>query len=181
MLNELRRKAPNENIQAVVGEAARLPFPTANFDAVILARALYLMADWQTVLSQACDALRPGGCLFHEWGNGQADEEWVQIRERARRFHPGARSEAHVHEFLLRLGLHHRNELRTGPGPIMTLGDFVEKIVSGEFSYIWNVPKHLQGSCLPGLKGWAENTFDLDESIPIPRELRWTTYRKQYK
>jgi ubiquinone/menaquinone biosynthesis C-methylase UbiE len=66
----------------VVGEAARLPFAAANFDAVILARVLYLMADWQPVLPRAYDVLKPGGCLFHEWGNGEAEEEWVQIRER---------------------------------------------------------------------------------------------------
>jgi SAM-dependent methyltransferase len=62
------------------------------------------MADWQSVLREALDVLKPGGCLFHEWGNGEADEEWVQIREKARRlfegagvknpFDPGARSEA---------------------------------------------------------------------------------------
>lgn len=189
MLNELRRKAPEREIQAVVGEAARLPFTAGHFDAVILARVLYLMADWQKVLQQAYDVLKPGGCLFHEWGNGEADEHWVQIREKARTlfqnaglndpFHPGARSEAEIDNFLVNLGLDLRNELRIGPGPRMTLRDFVEKIVTGEFSYIWNVPEHVRESCLPKLKKWSENTFDLDQSVPIPKDLRWAIYRKQ--
>ena len=189
MLNELRCKAPDNKIQAVAGEGARLPFAKAYFDAVILARVLYLMADWQTVLQQAYDVLRPGGCLFHEWGNGEADEEWVQIREKARLllesagvnnpFHPGARSEAQIDDFLVALGLDHKHDLRIGPGPGTTLLDFVEKIVSGELSYIWNVPKHVRESCLPQLRKWSENTFDLKQSVPMPKDLRWTIYRKQ--
>lgn len=188
MLNELRRKAPDDQIQAVAGEGARLPFANAQFDAVILARVLYLMPDWQTVLRGTYDVLKPGGCLFHEWGNGEADEAWVQIREKARTlfqdagvndpFHPGSRTEAEIDDFLVGLGLHLRNELRIGPGPRMTLVDFVEKIASGEFSYIWNVPKHVRESCLPRLKKWSENTFDPEQSVPIPREVRWTIYRK---
>ncbi len=189
MLNELRRKAPESQIQTVVGEGAQLPFTRDHFDAVILARILYLMADWQTVLRQSYDVLKPGGPLFHEWGNGQADEEWVQIREKARTlfqdagvnypFHPGARSEAEVHAFIAGLGLVRSKELPIGPGPRMTLHDFVGRVVSGELSYIWNVPKHVQESCLPLLKKWCEDTFDLERSVPIPRELRWTIYRKK--
>jgi len=189
MLNEIRAKAPDCQIQIVAGEGARLPFAPCHFDAVILARVLYLMADWQTVLQQAYNVLKPGGCLFHEWGNGEAGEEWVQIREKARTlfedagvrnpFHPGARSESEVDDSLAALGLNRTNELWTGPGPTMTLHSFVEMIESGELSYIWNVPKNIQESCLPQLKQWSENTFDLRQAVPMPKELRWTIYRKQ--
>jgi hypothetical protein len=61
----------------------------------------------------------------------------------------------------------------------MTLHDFVEQIVSGELSYVWNVPKHIQGLRLPLLKEWCEDTFDLGRSVPMPRELHWTIYRKK--
>ena len=69
------------------------------------------MSVWQMVLRHACDVLKPGGGLFHEWGNGEADEEWVQIRERARTlfekagvenpFRLGARAEAEIDDFLV--------------------------------------------------------------------------------
>lgn len=189
MLYELRRKAPDSQIHAVAGEGARLPFAQCHFDAVILARVLYLMFDWQMVLQQTCDVLKPGGCLFHEWCNGEADEVWVQIREKARKlfedagvnnpFHPGVRSEAEIDDFLVGLGLDRRNGLRIGAGPKMSLHDFVEKIVSGELSYIWNVPNHARESCLPRLKKWCENTFDLEQSVSIPKDLCWTIYRKR--
>jgi hypothetical protein len=60
----------------------------------------------------------------------------------------------------------------------MTLRDFVGRIASGEFSYTWSVPKDVQESCLPLLRKWCEDTFDLDQSVSIPRELRWTIYGK---
>jgi hypothetical protein len=47
-------------------------------------------------------------------------------------FHPGARSEGEIGDFLVGLGLERMDELRIGPGPSMALLDFVEKIVSGE-------------------------------------------------
>jgi hypothetical protein len=61
---------------------------------------------------------------------------------------------------------------------MMTLLDFVQKIVSGEVSYIWNVPEHVRESYLPALKKWSEDTFDLEQRIPVPEDLRWTIYRK---
>jgi SAM-dependent methyltransferase len=187
MLNEARRKAPHIRMHIVAGEGSRLPFAKGHFDAVILARTLYLMADWRMVLREARDVLKPGGRLFHEWGNGQADEPWVQIREKARRlfenagvenpFHPGARSEAEVDTCLMKLGFERVDELDTGPGPSMTLQDFIARIASGELSYIWNVPEDARKSCLPELNRWCEQTFDLSQPMPIPREIRWTIYR----
>jgi ubiquinone/menaquinone biosynthesis C-methylase UbiE len=64
MLNELRRKAAEGRVEAVVGEGARLPFAGERFDAVILARVVYLMSDWQAVLRQSYDVLKTGGACF---------------------------------------------------------------------------------------------------------------------
>jgi SAM-dependent methyltransferase len=188
MLGALRSKAPEQRIQLIAGEGARLPFTEGGFDGVVLARILYLMSDWQAVLQQARDALKPGAHLFHEWGNGHPDETWVQIRERARAlfqsagiespFHPGARAEADVDACLMDLGFVRSTELPLGPGTSMTLRDFVGRIVSGELSYIWSVPKEVQQRSLPQLKDWCEQMFDLDQPFPMPRDVRWTIYRK---
>jgi SAM-dependent methyltransferase len=189
MLIELRRKAAEHPVELVAGEGARLPFSRRKFDGVILARILYLMSDWRAVLREACDVLRPGGLLFHEWGNGQPDEGWVQIREKARAmfqcagieepFHPGVRSEAEVDQLLMGLGFIRSTDLVIGPGSAMTLRNFLERMESGELSYLWNVPKQVQESCLPLLKKWSEDTFDLELKAPIPREIQWTIYRKK--
>jgi SAM-dependent methyltransferase len=188
MLNELRVKARECPVQLVAGEGARLPFARGCFDGVILARILYLMADWNAVLREAYDVLKPGGCLFHEWGNGQAGEAWVQVREKLRSlfqeagieapFHAGARSEAEVDGALTGMGFARGKRLPGGPGPIMTLHDFAGRIVAGEFSYVWNVPAHVRESCIPRLNQWCQDHFDLERPFPMPKELEWATYRK---
>ena len=58
MLNECRRKA-SERVSLVAGEGTRLPFARGCFDGVILARILYLLPDWQVVLRETCDVLKP--------------------------------------------------------------------------------------------------------------------------
>jgi SAM-dependent methyltransferase len=188
MLAELRRKASADQVPVVAGEGARLPFARGHFDAAILARTLYLMSDWQATLREARDVLKSGGRLLHEWGNGQPDEAWVQIREKARAlfqsagvespFHPGARTEAEVDAFALEIGFLRTAMLPIGPGPRMTLRDFVERIISGEFSYIWSIPTQVRESCLPLLQNWCVDSFDLEQSVPIPREVSWTIYQK---
>ena len=106
MLAQLRAKTGDNKVWSVVAEGARLPFPVGHFDAVVIARLLYLTPDWRAILRDAHRVLAIGGCLLHEWGNGQVDEEWVQIREEGWRlfeqaglrapFHPGVRSETDV-------------------------------------------------------------------------------------
>jgi SAM-dependent methyltransferase len=188
MVQRLRTKVGALPIRLVAGEGARLPFLPGQFDVVVIARVLYLTADWRGVLREAHRVLEVGGRLLHEWGNGQADEEWVQIREKARTlfeeagvpspFHPGVRSEREVDDGLKSLGFVRGADLPIGPGPALTLAEFLRRLIDGEFSYIWNVPKSVQEQCLPLLKAWSEQRFDLGRSITMPRELCWTVYRK---
>jgi ubiquinone/menaquinone biosynthesis C-methylase UbiE len=190
MLDQLRSKASTRRVRAVVGEGARLPFAACVFDAAVIARVLYLVADWRAVLQETHDALKPGGYLLHEWGNGTADEEWVRIREKTRvlfqdagvavPFHPGARTEAEVDDYLATLGLAQTDCVPAGPGPEISLREFVHRITSGELSYTWSVPKPVQEHCLPLLQRWCEQTFDLERSFPMPRELQWMVYRKGF-
>jgi len=173
---------------AVAAEGTHLPFPRTSADAVVVARLLYLVSKWRELLHEVVEVLRQGGILVHEWGNGDPSEAWVQIREKARMlfesegisapFHPGARSEADVDSALRELGFRKRDELEAGAGPTLTLVDFLSKIESGEFSYLWNVPKDVQGSCLPKLRRWCESTFDLHQQVPIPAKLQWVVYEK---
>jgi SAM-dependent methyltransferase len=188
MLAELRTKTGEHNVLPLAAEAAQLPFLAGPFDAVVIARLLYLTPDWRDILREARRVLAVGACLLHEWGNGQADEEWVQIREEARRlfeqaglcapFHPGVRSEIEVDGELDDLRLVRAGELEMGPGPAITLREFLRRLVEGELSYIWGVPEDVRADCLPQLQGWSEQKFDLDRPVPMPRELRWTIRRK---
>ena len=188
MLAQLREKAGRIKVLPILAGASHLPFPGGRFDAVVIARLLYLTPDWPAILAETRRVLAVGGSLLHEWGNGQIDEEWVQIREEARRlfeqagvpmpFHPGVRSETEVDEQLEALGLHRDGEVEMGPGPAITLRQFLRRVVDGELSYIWDVPTPVRAECLPRLQRWSEERFDVGRLMPIPREVRWTIYRK---
>jgi len=189
MLDLLRAKASSLPVYPVRGEGARLPFQPSRFDAVIVSRVLYLMPDWQDVLLDAIRVLVPGGRLLHEWGNGEADEAWVQIREKARAlfeaagvvrpFHPGVRTESEARDFLMLQGCRETAAVSLGAGPMMALAAFLDRIVDGECSYIWNVPADVQSRCLPELRAWAAQQFDLDREAPVPREITWRVYRRR--
>jgi SAM-dependent methyltransferase len=184
----LRTKATRLPARLVRGDGARLPFQPGSFDALVLSRVLYLMSDWRSVLCDAIRVLKSDGRLLHEWGNGSADEEWVQIRERTRTlfeeagmkdpFHPGARAEEDVDRFLAQHGLAQVGHVGLGPGPLTPLSDFLRKIDEGECSYVWNVPADVQQRYLPALRAWAAERFDLDRALPVSREIRWTIYRR---
>jgi SAM-dependent methyltransferase len=190
MLQATRQKDCAGTVHCVAAEGTRLPFRRNVADAVVVARLLYLVSDWQNLLQEAREVLVQGGALFHEWANGNDDEAWVQVREKARAlfqsagieapFHPGARSEAEVDSCLRDLGFTRREQIEGGAGPAVTLADFLTKIESGEFSYIWNVPKDVQDSCLPRLRRWSESMFDLDRPAPMPAELHWVRYEKAW-
>jgi SAM-dependent methyltransferase len=188
MLAQLRAKAGGQNVATLAAEGARLPFPAGRFDVVVIARLLYLTPDWRVILREAHRVLAARGCLLHEWGNGQVDEEWVHVREEARRlfeeagsrapFHPGVRSETDVDRQLEALQLVYEGHIPLGPGPEITLREFLRRLIEGELSYIWNVPEHIRATCVPRLQQWSEERFDLERLIPMPRELRWTIHRK---
>ena len=188
MAEAFRTKTVALPTRVVRGEGERLPFRSSIVDAVVIARLLYLAVDWPTILREAHRVLKPGGRLLHEWGNGHAAEAWAQIREKARAlfedagivapFHPGARSEEQIDQHLTTLGFVTRSKVVVGPGPSLTLRDFLNRIVSGEFSYIWAVPTDVQEACLPALRAWSEATFDLEQLVPMPEQLEWTIFQK---
>ncbi len=186
MLQTIQRKSGE--VSPVAAEGTRLPIRRNSAGAAVVARLLYLVPDWQVLLREAAEVLRPGGILFHEWGNGDPSEAWVQIREKARSlfeeagvaapFPPGARSELEVDSALRDLGFLRREEIAAGCGPATTLADFLDKIQSGEFSYVWSVPKDVQDSSNAELRRWCGSRFDLHLPVPMPAKLQWVVYEK---
>src|SRR5260221_7662585 len=193
MLERLREKIlssvrPLPSLRPLRGAAQAPPFRGASFDAVVVARLLYLVERWRDALDEAARVLRPGGRLLHEWGNGETDEPWVAIREKARElfeaagvgrpFHPGARSEADVDRHLAALGFVACGGAAAPSGAETTIGGFLDRIESGECSYTWSVPDAVRETCLPALRAWAEARFGRDLAFPAPREIRWTIFTR---
>jgi SAM-dependent methyltransferase len=186
MLQTMQRKSGE--VLPVAAEGTRLPIRSNSADAAVVARLLYLVPDWRVLLREAAEVLRLGGILFHEWGNGDPGEAWVQIREKARAlfeeagvaapFHPGARSDLEVDSALNDLGFLRREEIPAGCGPATTLADFLNKIESGELSYVWSLPKNVQDSGIAELRRWCGSRFDLHIPVPMPAKLQWVVYEK---
>jgi hypothetical protein len=70
-------------------------------------------------------------------------------------FHLGAKSEFEVDACLCDLGFHQREQIAAGAGPAITLADVLNKIQSGEFSYLWNVHRRVQDFCPPTTETWG--------------------------
>ena len=176
------------HLSPAIGVGSALPFFDRTFDGVVIARLLYLLSDWRETLDEAVRVLHAGGCLLHEWGNGDADEEWVQIREKARAlfeqaglanpFHPGARDESLIDGRLRDRGITRAAEVRGPSITRTTMSKFLERVETGECTYTWSVPEEVQRACLPALRAWAAERFDLDREVPAPGEVKWTIYRK---
>jgi len=188
MREQLRIKAGDRAIETLLAEGSQVPLESASFDAVVVARLLYLTPDWKAILGEASRVLKPNGVLLHEWGNGDPGEEWVQIREKARAlfenagvvapFHPGARKESEIASYLAGAGFHVTARVDLGNGPLVTLREFLRRLVDGELSYIWEVPVEVRASTLPALQRWAQSRFDLDVQFPNPKKIEWSIYRR---
>ena len=186
MLRALREKAGALSLGCIAADGSKLPLRGRSAEALVISRVLYLVPDWRDFLRACSTVLADHGLVLHEWGNGVADEEWVRIREKARAlfeeagvrnpFHPGARTEQEVDQYLGELGFRRRERVGAGAGAKMSLSDFIGKIESGEVSYIWNVPKKVRDECLPRLRTWAATQFDLTRQMPIPLKLEWSVF-----
>lgn len=172
MLDVLRGKAATEKVTAVVASGAALPFGNRTFDAVVIARLLYLTPDWQEILVEARRVLADGGRLLHEWANGTPAEPAFLIKERLRAlleeagvaepFHPGVRHESTVDAFLSGRGCGLVDAVEVALEGGMPVGDFLDRIEAGEFSYTWSAPAAVKDRCVTALRSWALQRFDLD-------------------
>jgi len=156
---------------AVAASGASLPFANGTFDAVLIARLLYLTSEWQHILAEALRVLATGGHLLHEWANGTPPEPSVQIKERLRRlleeagivepFHPGVRRESDVDTFLSERGCALVDAVDVPLDGGMPVGDFLRKIEAGDFSYTWSASTSVKDRCAAALRSWASERFDM--------------------
>lgn len=86
MLRELTRQARALNlaIPTVQGDATRLPFDDASFDAVFTSNLLHLVADWKVALAEMKRVLKPGGLLIQGRDWVSPDTAYAKIRSQLR-------------------------------------------------------------------------------------------------
>jgi len=171
MLHVLRGKAATEKVTGVAASGASLPFGNRTFDAVLIARLLYLTPEGQHILVEALRVLAAGGHLLHEWANGTPSEPSLQIKEHLRTlleeagvvepFHAGVRRESDIDTFLSERGCALVDAVDVPLDGGMTVGDFLRKIEAGEFSYTWRAPTSVKDRCAAALRSWASERFDM--------------------
>ena len=112
-----------------------------------------------------------GGRLLHEWANGTPSEPSTRIKEHLRTlleeegvvfpFHPGCRRESDVDAFLSERGCPLVDAVEVPLDGGMAVGEFLDRIEAGEFSYTWRAPAPVKDWCVSALRGWASEQFDL--------------------
>ncbi|HVA85669.1 MAG TPA: methyltransferase domain-containing protein [Candidatus Saccharimonadales bacterium] len=78
------RLGSDPRLEFIPGDAHRLPFPDASFDAVVCVRAVHNFADPATVFAEFARVLRPGGVLVLEFANKRhlkSIARWVLRRQ----------------------------------------------------------------------------------------------------
>jgi SAM-dependent methyltransferase len=187
MLAVLRQKAPDAGVIPIVADGCCLPFEEARFQAVVVARLLYLIPAWRDLLAEAVRVLLPDGHVLHEWANGNPDEPSARIRERLRvlfeeagidePFHPGVRRETDVDDFLVRCGLGIVDIVKVRQESTMTVEEFIDRTANGDFSYTWKAPPAVQSACLRELRRWAMSQFDLARPA-FAQETYWKIFAR---
>ena len=167
----------------VLGDATRMPFVDAAFGGAYLRWVLHLIPDWPRVLAGAVRVVRPGGVFLAELGAYDETREAVQ-----RRFaeiagvaiEPVGLDWAEYGSLdaeMARQGA----TLRILPSVQETwedaLGDFLDGIEQGMYSWTWAVPEDVRRRTLAELRPWAAERFGpLDEVRRSPLLQVWRAY-----
>jgi SAM-dependent methyltransferase len=78
MLRNLVAKRGAEGVAVLRGDATRLPFPTACFDAVLGVHFFHLVPLWREALAEVARVLRPGAPLL--LGADDPNDSWASLR-----------------------------------------------------------------------------------------------------
>jgi len=76
MMERLRAKDTSGRIALAEGDATRMPFAPASFDAVLSVHVLHLIPNWQAAVNEAARVLNPGGPYIHAWTDSIHRQSW---------------------------------------------------------------------------------------------------------
>lgn len=69
MMARIPGKPGGAAIALAEGDATRLPYPDAHFDAVIAVHVFHLISGWRAALAEVARVLKPGAPLVHCWSD----------------------------------------------------------------------------------------------------------------
>jgi SAM-dependent methyltransferase len=174
MLHRFQEKYPAPRL--VQADASRLPFSSAQFDAVLTVHVLHLVPVWREVLREIQRVLVPGGIYLNvrTWDMaGAAAAE--KIREFWRGWmkqhgvdagHPGLRTHTDLLAELRSLGAA-VSEVEPARYTIpVNIRKELENFAARIYSETWDIPDAIFNESMDELRAWASREFgDIDQEI----------------
>ena len=167
----------------VLGDATRMPFADAVFGCAYLRWVLHLIPDWRRVLAETVRVVRPGGVFLVELGHYDETRSELQRRfaEMAGVSVDPVGLDWADYEPLDTEMAGHGATLRILPSVHETwedaLGDFLDGIEQGMYSWTWTVPEDVRLGAVAELRPWAAERFGpLDTVRTSPLLQIWRAY-----
>lgn len=174
MLTRFQEKYPSARL--VQGDAAQLPFPNAQFDAVLTVHVLHLIPAWRDVIREFKRVLVPGGVYLNvrTW-----DTVGVSVADTVRTFwrgwmlehgvdagHPGVRTHSDLLEELRVLGAEVSEVEPIRYTDTVNLRRELDHFASRVYSETWDIPDEIFDASMIALRDWAISEYgDLDRDI----------------
>ncbi|MGB7874599.1 MAG: class I SAM-dependent methyltransferase [Anaerolineales bacterium] len=174
MLSRQRKKYSTARL--VRADAARLPFPSNHFNAVLIVHVMHLIGPWKEALREFKRALKPGGVFlnvstYEPVGNSIRREARIHWRDWLKSKgldtgHPGAQSDDELRTELESLGARLKEVEVVRFPHVFTLRVELERYESRVYSDTWPVPEALFQASLADLRKWVVHKYgDLDQEI----------------
>ncbi len=179
MMSKLRAKVPA--IRLAQANAARLPFASHLFDALLTFHVMHLVGPWRAALREYRRVLRPGGAYITSWHWRDETSASRQMRHYWR-----SRVEAHGADWR-RPGVQNREELLEelrALGAVLseveiehgrsaaTLREEIEQLNSRQYSESWGIPEDVLATSIAEASDWAQHEYgDLDQSFSEEHRL----------
>ncbi|MDX2160924.1 MAG: class I SAM-dependent methyltransferase [bacterium] len=172
MMDRLRAKRTNERIFVVQGDAARLPFADASFDAVTAVHIFHLIPAWRGVLAEVRRVLKPGGALLHGWNGRNTDDTLQAVWEAAigdAREHTGTVPFSKQATFPLDEGWQTRGATEVLPFTFeQTANGYLDMIRQRKWSHCWKMSDDTITTGLAALEAYAAAHYpNLDSAIQV--------------
>jgi len=174
MLMRFQQKFPSARLARA--DASVLPFPAAQFEAVLTVHVLHLIPTWREVLREFRRVLVPGGAHLNvTTGAAVGDSAGIKIRRFWRGWmkangvnagHPGAAERAELLQELHSLGadLSEIEAIRFTES--FNLREELDRFASRLYSETWDIPDVLFEESIKELRAWVTAEFGgLDQEI----------------
>ena len=179
MMAKLREKYPAPRL--VQADAARLPFCSRQFDAVLTMHVMHLVAPWREALCEYRRVLKPGGVYIDstQWHDKTSPlqrirDHWRSLIEArgAQWRRPGAQSSEELVAELERMGAHIEEIEVLRYYSTGTPREALEQIHNRTCSDSWDVPEAAFEATYKDITAWTRKEFKhLDEPISTERRF----------